>query len=85
MLRFMQGVTGLGLIVALCLVVIFTDLSVPDLFAGILAFIPTGWCIICVSYHILGVLNLFKELKACLAKLILDYKLWFLNLWIKSG
>ena len=45
----MQGVTAIGLIVALCLVVLFTDLSVPDLFASILAFIPTGWCILCVS------------------------------------
>lgn len=49
MLRFMQGVTGLGLIVAICLVVVFTDLSVADLFAGILAFIPTGWCILCLA------------------------------------
>ncbi|KAL2492350.1 Callose synthase 10 [Abeliophyllum distichum] len=49
MLRFMQGVTGLGLIAALCLVVVFTDLSVADLFASILAFIPTGWCIICLA------------------------------------
>ncbi|XP_042027925.1 callose synthase 10-like isoform X1 [Salvia splendens] len=48
-LRFMQGVTAIGLIVALCLVVLFTDLSVPDLFASILAFIPTGWCILCLA------------------------------------
>lgn len=49
MLRFTQGVTALGLIAALALVVVFTDLSVPDLFACILAFIPTGWTIISVS------------------------------------
>ncbi|XP_075514445.1 callose synthase 10-like isoform X2 [Primulina tabacum] len=49
MLRFMQGVTALGLIIALCLVVLFTDLSVPDLFASILAFIPTGWLILCLA------------------------------------
>ncbi|KAH6829234.1 glucan synthase-like 8 [Perilla frutescens var. hirtella] len=48
-LRFMQGVTAIGLIVALCLVVLFTDLSVPDLFASILAFIPTGWFILCLA------------------------------------
>ncbi|KAG8379394.1 hypothetical protein BUALT_Bualt07G0084000 [Buddleja alternifolia] len=49
MLRFMQGVTAIGLIVALCLVVAFTELSIADLFASILAFIPTGWCIICLA------------------------------------
>ncbi|KAI3454955.1 hypothetical protein Pfo_011618 [Paulownia fortunei] len=49
MLRFMQGVTAIGLIVALCLVVLFTDLSVADLFASILAFIPTGWLILCLA------------------------------------
>lgn len=48
-LRFMQGVTAIGLIVALCLVVLFTDLSIPDLFASILAFIPTGWLILSLA------------------------------------
>ncbi|XP_038685506.1 callose synthase 10 isoform X2 [Tripterygium wilfordii] len=47
--RFMQGVASLGLVAALCLVVVFTDLSVTDLFASILAFIPTGWAIICLA------------------------------------
>ncbi|PIN24305.1 1,3-beta-glucan synthase/callose synthase catalytic subunit [Handroanthus impetiginosus] len=49
MLRFMQGVSAIGLIVALCMVVLFTALSVPDLFASILAFIPTGWFILCLA------------------------------------
>ncbi|CAI9112991.1 OLC1v1013507C1 [Oldenlandia corymbosa var. corymbosa] len=49
MLRFTQGVTSLGLIAALCLVVVFTQLSVPDLFASVLAFIPTGWAVICLA------------------------------------
>ncbi|CDP15061.1 unnamed protein product [Coffea canephora] len=49
MLRFTQGVTALALIAALVLVVVFTNLSVPDLFASILAFIPTGWLIICLA------------------------------------
>ncbi|XP_052176663.1 callose synthase 10 [Diospyros lotus] len=48
-LRFMQGVTSIGLVTALCLVVAFTDLSIADLFASILAFIPTGWIIICLA------------------------------------
>ncbi|XP_071903645.1 callose synthase 10-like isoform X2 [Coffea arabica] len=49
MLRFTQGVTALALIAALVLVVVFTKLSVPDLFASILAFIATGWLIICLA------------------------------------
>uniref|UniRef100_A0A2P2MBL1 Callose synthase 10 n=1 Tax=Rhizophora mucronata TaxID=61149 RepID=A0A2P2MBL1_RHIMU len=49
LMRFMQGVTSILLITALCLVVAFTKLSIPDLFASILAFIPTGWAIICLS------------------------------------
>ncbi|KAK6123689.1 hypothetical protein DH2020_042571 [Rehmannia glutinosa] len=48
-LRFMQGVTSIGLIVALCLVVLFTDLSIADLLASVLAFIPTGWFILCLA------------------------------------
>lgn len=47
--RFVQGVTAISLVLALCLVVAFTDLSVADLFASILAFIPTGWAILSVS------------------------------------
>ncbi|KAH7865146.1 hypothetical protein Vadar_002820 [Vaccinium darrowii] len=49
MIRFMQGVTSLGLVAALCLVVAFTNLSIADLFASILAFIPTGWAILCLA------------------------------------
>lgn len=49
MMRFIQGVTSICLIAALCLVVVFTDLSIPDLFASLLAFIPTGWGILCLA------------------------------------
>ncbi|KAL0318851.1 UNVERIFIED_CONTAM: Callose synthase 10 [Sesamum angustifolium] len=49
MLRFIQGATAIGLIVALCLVVLFTSLTVADLFASILAFIPTGWLILSLA------------------------------------
>lgn len=48
-IRFTQGVTSLLLIAAITLVVIFTKLSVVDLFACILAFIPTGWLILCLA------------------------------------
>ncbi|KAK7824056.1 callose synthase 9 [Quercus suber] len=49
LMRFTQGVTSIVLVAAVSLVVIFTDLSIPDLFACILAFIPTGWGIICLA------------------------------------
>ncbi|GFS39844.1 glucan synthase-like 8 [Actinidia rufa] len=49
MIRFMQGVSSLGLVAALCLVVALTNLSIADLFASILAFIPTGWTILCLA------------------------------------
>ncbi|KAK4362562.1 hypothetical protein RND71_017803 [Anisodus tanguticus] len=49
MLRFFQGVTALGLVAALCLVVALTELSIADLFASVLAFIATGWAILCLA------------------------------------
>ncbi|KAK3005726.1 hypothetical protein RJ639_016711 [Escallonia herrerae] len=57
MFRFIQGVTALGLVAALCLVVAFTDLSIPDLFACILAFIPTGWAILCLAITWKGIVR----------------------------
>ncbi|CAK9143491.1 unnamed protein product [Ilex paraguariensis] len=57
MIRFMQGVTALGLVAAVCLVVIFTNLTIPDLFASILAFIPTGWAILCLAVTWKGIVR----------------------------
>lgn len=48
-LRFSQGVASIGLVAVVCLVVAFTPVSIADLFASILAFIPTGWGILSVS------------------------------------
>ncbi|XP_068634434.1 callose synthase 10 [Aristolochia californica] len=48
-MRFIQGVFSIGMLTALVLVVAFTNLSVPDLFASILAFVPTGWTILCLA------------------------------------
>lgn len=48
-MRLIQGVASLGLIAALCLVVKFTDLTIVDLFASVLAFIPTGWGMLCLA------------------------------------
>ncbi|XP_011024097.1 PREDICTED: callose synthase 10 isoform X2 [Populus euphratica] len=49
LMRFMQGIVSLGLVAALCLIVAFTALSIPDLFASILAFIATGWTILSIA------------------------------------
>ncbi|KAK9995555.1 hypothetical protein SO802_020241 [Lithocarpus litseifolius] len=49
LMRFTQGVTSIVLVAAVSLVVILTNLSIADLFACILAFIPTGWGIICLA------------------------------------
>jgi len=49
MMRFIQGVTSLGLVAALALIIVFTSLSIADLFASILAYIPTGWAILCLA------------------------------------
>lgn len=56
-LRFIQGVTALSLIAALCLLVVFTSLSVPDLFASFLAFVATGWAIICLAVTWKGIVR----------------------------
>ncbi|CAL1390847.1 unnamed protein product [Linum trigynum] len=49
LLRFVQGVAFLMAIAGLAVAVVFTNLSVPDIFAGILAFIPTGWGILSIA------------------------------------
>ncbi|KAL5750690.1 hypothetical protein ACOSP7_025293 [Xanthoceras sorbifolium] len=48
-MRLVQGITSLGLVAAIALIIAFSDLSIADLFASILAFIPTGWAIICLG------------------------------------
>ncbi|KMS95415.1 hypothetical protein BVRB_008460 [Beta vulgaris subsp. vulgaris] len=48
-MRFFQGVTALGLVAAITLVIILTELTIPDLFACVLAFIATGWGILCLA------------------------------------
>lgn len=66
LMRFMQGVASLGLVAALCLVVAFTDLSIPDLFASFLAFIATGWTILSVAIawkRIVWILGLWDSVR----------------------
>uniref|UniRef100_A0A7N0RAG3 1,3-beta-glucan synthase n=1 Tax=Kalanchoe fedtschenkoi TaxID=63787 RepID=A0A7N0RAG3_KALFE len=48
-LRFVQGVSSIVLFTGVCLFVALTDLSIADLFASLLAYIPTGWAIISLA------------------------------------
>lgn len=48
-MRFSQGIISLGLVTALSLVIALSDLSITDLFASILAFVPTGWAILSLA------------------------------------
>ncbi|XP_077236924.1 glucan synthase-like 8 [Tasmannia lanceolata] len=56
-MRLIQGVTSIGLIAGIALTVLFTNLSIPDLFACILAFIPTGWAILSLAIAWSGVVK----------------------------
>ncbi|XP_027367139.1 callose synthase 9 isoform X2 [Abrus precatorius] len=49
LLRFVQGLSLLVALAGLAVAVILTDLSLPDIFASILAFIPTGWGILSIA------------------------------------
>ncbi|KAJ8465898.1 hypothetical protein OPV22_028450 [Ensete ventricosum] len=49
MMRLTQGITAIGLIAGLVLVVALTKMTIPDLFACVLAIIPTGWGILCLA------------------------------------
>ncbi|KAG4132289.1 hypothetical protein ERO13_D08G023000v2 [Gossypium hirsutum] len=49
LLRFIQGVSFMIAIAGLAVAVALTDLSIPDIFASILAFVPTGWGILSIA------------------------------------
>ncbi|KAL5140401.1 Callose synthase 9 [Glycine soja] len=49
LLRFIQGVSLLVALAGLVVAVILTKLSLPDIFASMLAFIPTGWGILSIA------------------------------------
>lgn len=48
-IRFLQGILALGIIAGIVLLIVFTRFTIADLFASALAFIATGWCVLCVS------------------------------------
>ncbi|GLT76571.1 hypothetical protein SLA2020_482240 [Shorea laevis] len=49
LLRFIQGLSFLLVLAGLVIAVIVSTLSITDIFACILAFVPTGWGIICIA------------------------------------
>lgn len=49
LLRLIQGVSFMLALAGIAVAIVVTDLSVPDIFACILAFVPTGWGILSVS------------------------------------
>ncbi|KAL5218815.1 hypothetical protein ABZP36_019499 [Zizania latifolia] len=49
-LRLFKSIALLMLLAGLVVAVVFTSLSVSDVFASILAFVPTGWGILSVSF-----------------------------------
>lgn len=48
-LRLIQGTVFVLIIVGLALLVILTNVSLGDLFASLLAYLPTGWAILCIA------------------------------------
>ncbi|XP_021307423.1 callose synthase 10 [Sorghum bicolor] len=48
-IRFLQGVLAIGIIAGIVLLIVLTSFTIADLFASALAFIATGWCILCLA------------------------------------
>lgn len=71
LLRFVQGLSFLLAVAGLAAAVVLTDLTVTDVFACILAFIPTGW-------GILSVRPLFLQVVSSAASYLLHI-LWYRN------
>ncbi|KAB1227940.1 Callose synthase 9 [Morella rubra] len=49
LLRFIQGLSFLVAVAGVVVAVVLTDLSISDIFACILAFVPTGWGILSIA------------------------------------
>eukprot|EP00252_Welwitschia_mirabilis_P020487 TRINITY_DN5035_c0_g1_i1.p1 TRINITY_DN5035_c0_g1~~TRINITY_DN5035_c0_g1_i1.p1 ORF type:complete len:1905 (-),score=310.30 TRINITY_DN5035_c0_g1_i1:173-5887(-) len=67
LLRFIQGVTFIMVVAGLAVVVFLTDLTIGDLFASILAFIPTGWGVLCIAISwkpVIKRLGLWKSIRS---------------------
>uniref|UniRef100_J3MAM9 1,3-beta-glucan synthase n=1 Tax=Oryza brachyantha TaxID=4533 RepID=J3MAM9_ORYBR len=47
--RFLQGLLALGMIAGIALLIALTEFTIADLFASALAFVATGWCVLCLA------------------------------------
>ncbi|XP_043693425.1 callose synthase 9 [Telopea speciosissima] len=66
-LRFIQGLSFMLALAGLAVAVIFTKLSVADIFACILAFLPTGWGILSIAVAckpLMKQLGLWKSIRS---------------------
>ncbi|XP_024020738.1 callose synthase 9 isoform X2 [Morus notabilis] len=66
-LRFVQGVSFLMALAGLAVAIILTDLTVSDIFACILAFVPTGWGILSIAVAwkpLLKKMGLWKSIRS---------------------
>lgn len=57
LLRFVQGLSFLLAVAGIAAAIVLTELTVTDVFACILAFIPTGWGILSVRPVLLQVIS----------------------------
>ncbi|KAI3461055.1 hypothetical protein Pfo_017718 [Paulownia fortunei] len=67
LLRFIQGVSFLFALAGLAVAVALTNLSITDIFACILAFLPTGWGILsiaCAWKPVVKKLGLWKSIRS---------------------
>ncbi|CAL9235807.1 unnamed protein product [Arabidopsis halleri] len=65
-LRFLQGVASLTFIALIAVAIALTPLSIPDMFACVLAFIPTGWGLLSLAItwkQVLRVLGLWETVR----------------------
>ncbi|XP_020523271.1 callose synthase 7 isoform X2 [Amborella trichopoda] len=66
MFRILKGLLFIGFVCVLTILFVVCGLTVSDLFAGILAFMPTGWAFILIgqaSRSLMGVLGLWDSIK----------------------
>ncbi|XP_010516914.1 PREDICTED: callose synthase 10 [Camelina sativa] len=65
-LRFLQGVASLTFIALIVIAIALTDLSIPDMFACVLGFIPTGWALLSLAItwkRVLRILGLWETVR----------------------
>ena len=50
--RLLQGLIFVAILAGVTVAIVLTDLTVGDVFASSLAFIPTGWGLLCVRTYL---------------------------------